>query len=92
MTLRQLRQLLFALAFVSPIHAKAFGSEGHRIVATVAERQLSARARSAVARLLTLEPSATLAAISTWADDTRTQSTAAWHYASAAAIRDRAVT
>lgn len=80
MTLRQLRQLLFALAFVSPIHAKAFGSEGHHIVATIAERQLSDRARSEVARLLTLEPGATLASISTWADDTRTPSTAAWHY------------
>ena len=79
MTLRQFRQLLFALAFVSPGHAKAFGSEGHHIVATIAERQLSDRARSEVARLLTLEPGATLASISTWADDTRTPSTAAWH-------------
>ena len=30
--------------------------------------------------LLALEPGATLASISTWADDTRTPSTAAWHY------------
>lgn len=80
MTLRQLRHLLFALAVASPVHAKAFGSEGHHIVANIAERQLSDRARSEVARLLALEPGARLASISTWADDTRTPSTAAWHY------------
>lgn len=80
MTLRQLRQLLFVLVFVSPVHAKAFGSEGHRIVATIAEQQLSERARSEIARLLTLEPGATLVSISSWADHTREPSTAGWHY------------
>jgi hypothetical protein len=46
----------------------------------MAEQQLSGRARSEIARLLTLEPGASLVSISTWADDTRTPSTAAWHY------------
>lgn len=59
-----------------PLPASAWGSEGHRLVATLAEHQLSERARTEVDPLLALEPGATLASISTWA----TPSTAAWHY------------
>jgi hypothetical protein len=72
--------VLLALVTVLPHQARAFGSEGHRLVATIAERQLSDRARLEVTRLLAIEPGATLASISTWADEARTPSTAAWHY------------
>lgn len=79
-SLRRFQAGLLAAALASPLSAQAFGSEGHHLVATIAEQQLSARARSEIARLLALEPGAILASISTWADDTRTPSTAAWHY------------
>lgn len=50
------------------------------MIAELAERQLSPAARQQVLRLLALEPGATLVSISTWADETRTKETAAWHY------------
>ena len=77
---RWFQWVLLALVTVQPYQAKAFGAEGHRLVATIAERQLSDRARSEVSRLLSIEPGATFASISTWADEARTPSTAAWHY------------
>lgn len=58
----------------------AWGAVGHRIVATVAEHQLTPRARAEVDRLLALEPGATLASVSTWADEHRTRQTARWHF------------
>jgi len=79
-SLRRFQASLLAAALASPLPAHAFGSEGHHLVATIAEQQLSGRARSEIARLLALEPGATLVSISTWADDTRTPSTGAWHY------------
>lgn len=77
---RRYQWALLALVAVLPHLAKAFGGDGHRLVATIAERQLSDRARSEVARLLAIEPGATLASVSTWADEARSPSTAAWHY------------
>lgn len=77
---RRYQWALLALVTVLPYKAKAFGTEGHRLVATIAEGQLSDRARWEVARLLSIEPGATLASVSTWADEARTPSTAAWHY------------
>jgi len=68
------------IALCSPLAAYAWGSEGHRLVAEVAEAQLTPEARSEVNRLLALEPGATLASISTWADENRSPSTAPWHY------------
>ena len=50
------------------------------MVAALAERELSDRARAEVGRLLALEPGSTFVSISTWADETRTPPTAAWHY------------
>ncbi|ARV19933.1 hypothetical protein AEP_03008 [Curvibacter sp. AEP1-3] len=60
--------------------AFAWGSDGHKIVAMLAEAQLSPTARKEVDRLLAQEPGATLASISTWADEHRNPATAAWHY------------
>nr|CBA32580.1 hypothetical protein Csp_D32860 [Curvibacter putative symbiont of Hydra magnipapillata] len=67
---------LLALAAHSH-HALAWGSDGHKIVAMLAEAQLSPAARKEVDRLLAQEPGATLASISTWADEHRSPATAA---------------
>lgn len=74
-----LNACLLALAAHSH-HALAWGSDGHKIVAMLAEAQLSPAARKEVDRLLALESGATLASISTWADEHRNPATAAWHY------------
>ena len=63
-----------------PIPAGAWGSQGHQVVANLAQAQLSAKAKREVDRLLALEPGETLASISTWADEHRSPATAAWHY------------
>jgi hypothetical protein len=70
---------ILTLAFQGSI-AFAWGSDGHKIVAMLAEAQLSPTARKEVDRLLAQEPGATLASISTWADEHRNPATAAWHY------------
>jgi hypothetical protein len=61
-----------------PVHA--FGSEGHQVVALIAQQHLTSEANAAVTSILANEPDATLASISTWADESRNRSTAAWHY------------
>ena len=78
-------RLLFAFGFVAlswalPLSAGAWGARGHRLAANLAFERLTPQARASVERLLALEPGATLASISTWADETRSPSTAAWHY------------
>lgn len=60
--------------------ALAWGSEGHQVVARLAERNLSAPARAKLDKLLALEPGTTLPSISTWADEHRSPSTSRWHY------------
>jgi nuclease S1 len=69
-----------ALTLSAAPNALAFGAEGHEVVALVADHQLTAEVRARVAAILSLEPGATLASISNWADQTRERSTAAWHY------------
>jgi hypothetical protein len=63
-----------------PLQTSAWGSQGHHLVVEFAESRLSAPARAEVDRLLALEPGATLASVSTWADEIRSPSTAPWHY------------
>jgi len=58
----------------------AWGSEGHQVIALIAQSQLTPKARGEVDRLLKLEPGATLDSVSTWADEHRNPSTAPWHY------------
>lgn len=72
--------VVLVLAALVQLHAHAFGAEGHQMVAAFAEHELSDRARAEVGKLLALEPGSTLVSISTWADETRTPATAAWHY------------
>ena len=69
-----------ASASLLPDNAHGWGADGHRLVAEAADSQLTVSARAEVARLLALEPGATLASISTWADEARSPSTASWHY------------
>lgn len=63
-----------------PTIALAWGIEGHQVIATLAERQLTPTAKRQVDRLLSLEPGETLASISTWADEHRNPSTGPWHF------------
>jgi hypothetical protein len=67
-------------AFFWPTAALAWGQQGHRIVARIAQRNLSPRARQEVRKLL--RPGETLESVATWADvirDSRPE-TKRWHY------------
>lgn len=98
------RQFFRAGAFASlllgailglPASARAWGCEGHQLIALVAEKHLTAHARAMVEKILTegpIDPSLNryckegdvdaVADGSTWPDDIRTQrpETAPWHY------------
>jgi hypothetical protein len=69
-----------------PALALAWGPEGHRIVGELAQRQLDAKARAAVAELLQGEAEPTLAGVANWADQLRDSDadlyarTSRWHY------------
>jgi len=71
--------MALALALVAGL-AHAWGTQGHQVIALLAEQQLTPKAKEQVQVLLVLEPGATLASISTWADEHRNPTTAAWHY------------
>ena len=81
---RQLRTLpqvlVLALTLGMPVYSHAWGTQGHQVIALLAEQQLVPKAKQQVQRLLALEPGETLASISTWADEHRSPSTAAWHF------------
>jgi nuclease S1 len=70
--------LLVALQFTPP--AWVWGRLGHRVISRLAEKQLTKKAKTAIAELLT--PGESLADASTWADEVRRQmnNTAPWHY------------
>ena len=74
------RLILLAAAAASPLHALAWGAEGHRLIAELAQSRLTDATLAEVNRLLALEPGSTLMSVSTWADEVRSPSTAAWHY------------
>jgi hypothetical protein len=71
---------LLAALFTQIKPAQAWGADGHRLIASVAEQGLNPAARTEVARLLALEPGSTLASVSTWADEHRSPQTGPWHY------------
>lgn len=85
-SLRTLPLLLVACVALSPGHAWAWGSQGHRLVARVAEPLLDPQAKAEVQRLLAAEPGATLDSVAPWADQLRAQDpglgkrSANWHY------------
>ncbi|KLJ00973.1 S1/P1 nuclease [Luteimonas sp. FCS-9] len=76
---------LLALAAASP-SAFAWGKLGHRLVAQLAERDLTPQARAQVDALLAGEPEPTLGGIASWADELRERDpdlgrrSAKWHY------------
>jgi len=80
MTRRPLLLLFSFLLAVSASSVFAWGTRGHQAVANVAYANLTHKARADVDRLLALEPGATLASISTWADVIRDKTTARWHF------------
>ena len=71
---------LVALWGVGTTPARAWGVQGHQVVAGIAWQGLSPGAREEATRLLTLEPGQTLVSIATWADEHRGPATAPWHY------------
>lgn len=69
-----------------PGQALAWGAQGHRLVARIAEIRLEPQARVEIDRLLASEPGATLSNIAPWADQLRAndpdlgKKSAGWHY------------
>ncbi|MBC7379583.1 MAG: S1/P1 nuclease [Burkholderiaceae bacterium] len=74
------KALAVTVLAISGAAVYAWGFEAHRMVASLAEQQLTPQAQKDVQRLLAMEPGATLASIATWADENRSRQTAAWHY------------
>lgn len=75
---------LFAFAAL-PSLSLAWGAQVHQAIAAEAYGLLSPEARADVDALLALEPGATLASISTWADEHRSPATARRHFVNIAA-------
>lgn len=82
LALRRLLCLALLGCYLSwlPLRAAAWGTEGHRIVARLAQRNLSPKARQEVRRLL--RQGETLESVATWADVIRNSrpETKRWHY------------
>lgn len=72
--------VLAVLGLLWGLDAHAWGAQGHRVIATLAQRQLTPAAGKEVKRLLALEPGQTLVSISTWADEHRGEPSRPWHY------------
>lgn len=78
--------MTFMLCLLCPALALAWGPQGHRIVADIAQDGLDAKARAAVDDLLAGERNPTLAGIANWADELRYRDpalfkqTSHWHY------------
>ncbi|HET6804905.1 MAG TPA: S1/P1 nuclease [Frateuria sp.] len=68
MSLRRTAVLLLACFLLAPA-ARAWGPDGHRIVADLAQRHLSPAAEARVERLLAPEHTRRLADVANWADD-----------------------
>lgn len=70
-TLKWIPAALCALLSVAVNPALAWGPDGHRIVASLAEAQLDDSTRTEVMRLLAVSGDSSLADVSNWADDVR---------------------
>ena len=73
---------VFAILVASNVNALAWGYEGHRIIAEIAEQLLEPETAHRVRDLLAIENRTTLAEVSTWADEIRPQhpETRRWHF------------
>jgi hypothetical protein len=71
-----------------PVQSLAWGSEGHSIIAELAQRRLSPQAAAEVARL---GSGRSLASIGSWADDVRDERPESyrWHFVDLALAEDR---
>jgi hypothetical protein len=81
-SLGKIKRLTAGLCVVAllPLQTLAWGAEGHQVVARIALRQLSQKARQEVRNLL--RPNETLWSVSTWADQIRQArpETRRWHF------------
>lgn len=83
---RAMVTILFVCALLLAGNASAWGVLGHRLVARLAERQLSPDAEAEVRRLLATAGHASLADVANWADDVRKNDpdlgrrSAPWHF------------
>ena len=74
--------LALAIAVAASDPAKAWGPEGHAIVADIAEAHLTPAAAAQVSNLLSLDGHHRLDEVASWADEIRPQrrDTASWHF------------
>jgi hypothetical protein len=79
--MRRLAIILIVASFV-PVRAFAWGTEGHRIIAEIAELHLEPEAARQIRDLLAIENETALADVANWADQIRRQrpQTAPWHF------------
>jgi len=79
---RRFAFLLAAVALTVPQAARAWGREGHAVIADIAQAHLTPAAYSAASLLLEDEGLTELAEVASWADDYRKThpETAPWHY------------
>ncbi|KRG39707.1 endonuclease [Stenotrophomonas panacihumi] len=77
--------LLSLFALHAPL-AHAWGGQGHRLVARIADTELTPQVKQQIATLLAGEPDPTLAGIASWADELREhdpdlgKKSSRWHY------------
>lgn len=86
--MRTFPAILVLVSAVLPGPAWAWGGYGHETVADIASDRLTPKARAAVAALL--QPNASMAAVSSWADEERSfdRATGPWHYIDLPVRRD----
>ena len=77
---RFVRRALIGATLGLALAANAWGPQGHEVIAALAQARLTTVAKAQVDKLLALEPGATLASISKWADKQRSPATAGWHF------------
>ena len=78
--IERMRCALPVLILALASNAMAWGTQGHQVVTNLAQAQLTTKSKAEIDKLLALERGETLASISTWADEHRNPTTAAWHY------------
>jgi len=77
---------LLSLSLLHSPQAQAWGGQGHRLVARIADTELTPQAKQQVTELLAGEPDPTLSGIASWADQLREhdpdlgKKSASWHY------------